>query len=371
MNSPTIPIQNIYYLLCYAWNKLDEGDVVDVSSLQNTELANLFAKVLLNGTRHLIRRGFDRGYLEYAEERATLRGKIAFAPSLRRNLFQHGRAHCEFDELDHNVLHNRILKTTIRKLINLKELDRELKDGLSDMLRWLRQVDEVVISAPLFRRVQLHRNNHFYGFLMNVCEVIHENLLVDERTGNSRFRDFLRDKKAMSRLFEAFVKNFYKIEQKEFAVSAREIKWLATFPDEEARRYLPKMRTDVFLHQPGRMIVLDCKFYREALQYHHDKPKFKSSHLYQLHAYLSNLEIEPDGKNCEGILLYPAVNYSLDLSFELRGHSVRIKTINLAQDWQLIRRDLLSLIECSQETSNLKTISSLSLAGEFTARETG
>jgi 5-methylcytosine-specific restriction enzyme subunit McrC len=101
-----IPIQNIYYLLCYAWNKLEEGEIVDVSSLESPQLADLFAKVLLGGSRHLIRRGIDRGYIPCGEERATIRGKIAFAPSVRRNLFQQGIAFCEFDELDHNVLHN-------------------------------------------------------------------------------------------------------------------------------------------------------------------------------------------------------------------------------------------------------------------------
>src|SRR5689334_4123821 len=64
VDSP-IPIQNIYYLLCYAWNRLDEKDIVDVSSLMSTQLVDLFAKVLISGTHHLVRRGFDRGYLEF------------------------------------------------------------------------------------------------------------------------------------------------------------------------------------------------------------------------------------------------------------------------------------------------------------------
>ena len=55
-----IPVQNVYYLLCYAWNKLEEREVVDVATLDSTRLVDLFAKVLLGGTRHLIRRGFDR-----------------------------------------------------------------------------------------------------------------------------------------------------------------------------------------------------------------------------------------------------------------------------------------------------------------------
>ena len=340
-----IPIQNIYYLLCYAWNKLEEGEIVDVSSLGSTQLADLFAKVLLGGSRHLIRRGIDRGYIPCGEERATIRGKIAFAPSVRRNLFQQGIAFCEFDELDHNVLHNRILKTTIQRLISVRNLDKELKEGLSDILRWLRNVEGVFITSALFRRVQLHRNNHYYGFLMNVCELIHENLLVDERTGQSRFRDFLQEERAMHRLFEAFVKNFFIIEQNAFRVDSRKIEWQATFTDETVRDFLPEMRTDVRLHRSGRMIIIDCKFYREALQNYHGKRTFNSVHLYQMHAYLKNFEHEPDGAKCEGILLYPAVNSVLDKSFYLQGHPVRIRAINLDQEWQSIKADLLSLIE--------------------------
>ena len=33
-----IPIQNIYYLLCYAWDKLEEKEVVDVDPIESTSL---------------------------------------------------------------------------------------------------------------------------------------------------------------------------------------------------------------------------------------------------------------------------------------------------------------------------------------------
>ena len=37
-----IPILNIYYLLCYAWDRLREGQIVDVSALDSHDLSNLF-----------------------------------------------------------------------------------------------------------------------------------------------------------------------------------------------------------------------------------------------------------------------------------------------------------------------------------------
>ena len=340
-----IPIQNIYYLLCYAWNKLEEGDVVDVSALDSSKLVDLFAKVLHGGTLHLIRRSFDQGYRLRLEDRRTIRGKILFPPSLRQHLFHQGRAVCEFDEMDYDVLHNRILKTTIRRLIAARGLDRELREGLADLLRWLKGVSEVAISSQTFRRVQLHRNNHYYGFLMNVCELIHEHLLVDEKTGESTFRDFLREERAMRRLFEAFVRNFYRLELGAYYVPPLQIEWNVTNAAPSVTGSLPRMRTDVCLRTPARTIIIECKFYREALQSYFGKKTIKSAHLYQLYAYLKNLERGPGDVRCKGILLYPAVNSSLDLSLEIDAHPIRVRTINLDQDWQQIRAELLNLAE--------------------------
>ena len=71
-----IPIANIYYLLCYAWDVLDEKETLaDVDVINSTDLLDLFARVLVNGTRRLIRRGLDRGYLPRQDEIPGVRGK--------------------------------------------------------------------------------------------------------------------------------------------------------------------------------------------------------------------------------------------------------------------------------------------------------
>jgi 5-methylcytosine-specific restriction enzyme subunit McrC len=340
----SIPIQNIYYLLCYAWNKLEEGEVVDVSSINSTKLIDLFAKVLAGGTHHLIRRGFDRGYLAFAEETPRIRGKIDFSSSLKRNLLARGHAHCEHEELDYNVLHNRILKTTLERLSLADRLDTKLREDVREVLRWLRQVESVRLSSQIFRRIQLHRNNHYYTFLLNVCELVYDQLLVDERSGRSRFRDFLRDKDRMNRLFQDFVYNFYKLEQKEFKVEALRIYWQAVPETAEASEYLPVMQTDVCLTKHDRKIILDCKYYRETLQRSQYRQTVDSSNLYQIFSYVKNKESDEGWENCEGILLYPAVNQTLDLSYNIQGHLIRVKTINLNQDWQQIKGDMLSII---------------------------
>src|SRR5688572_18297637 len=98
MTSP-IPIRNIYYLLCYAWDRLEEGGLVDISELDSTELADLFAMVLLNGTHHLVRRGLDQGYVAQQADLRGVRGRIDIGITARRLMAPHGRTYCHFDEL--------------------------------------------------------------------------------------------------------------------------------------------------------------------------------------------------------------------------------------------------------------------------------
>jgi 5-methylcytosine-specific restriction enzyme subunit McrC len=340
-----IPIQNIYYLLCYAWNRLEEGQVVDVGSVESTRLVDLFAKVLAGGVRHLIRRGFDRGYLPHSEDTATIRGKIDFASSLKRNLLSKARAHCDFDELDYNVLHNRIIKTTITWLVLADGLDRGLREDLRGVLRWLHEVEPVRLTSQVFRRVQLHRNNHYYAFLLNVCEMLYDYLLVDERSGRSRFRDFLRDERRMARLFEDFVRNFYRLEQREFKVESQKILWQAEWGSEEARALLPEMRTDVSLIGRGRKIIIDCKYYSETLRRGAYKQTVHSSHLYQLFAYVKNKAAHEGWESCEGMLLYPVVDRELDLTYRILGHTFRVRTVNLGREWFKVREEMLSNID--------------------------
>ena len=208
MQTAAIPIQNIYYLLCYAWNRLEEGNIIAVEPTERTSLIDLFAKVLIGGVSHLLKRGLDRGYVHHTEDTGRLRGKIQFQQSLKFILLGQPKASCEYDELNHNVLHNQILKETIRLLVSANDLGGELKDRLVGLHRRLHEVETITLSSHTFRRVQFHRNNQFYDFLIRICDLIYSNLLPTEDQGKSTFRDFIREEGQMRLLFEGFVRNF-------------------------------------------------------------------------------------------------------------------------------------------------------------------
>lgn len=345
-----IPIQNIYYLLCYAWDQLDEGRVVDVEGVDSPELADLFGHVLASGTRHVLRRGLDRGYVPVREDTPRLKGRIDFDETLRRMLLPRAQAHCHYDELSHDVLHNRILKSTLRRLAVVEGLDPALRDELVRLSHRFPGVRDIQLSGLVFRRVQLYSGNAFYRFLINVCELVYTSTLATEAAGAHRFRDFLRDEEKMWRLFERFVTNFYRHEQDVYEVDEQQtFRWDVTRATPGTDDLIPDMRADVVLRGPERVVILDTKYYRRSTQQsQYGTERFHAPHLYQLFAYLKNSERKGSlYERAEGLILYPTVGQKLDYSFETHGHRIRLVTINLAQVWTGIRVDLLGLLRLS------------------------
>ena len=141
-----IPVQNVYFLLCYAWDKLAEREVVDVEGIESTTLVNLFARVLINGVNHLLKRGFDRGYVQQHEWTNRLRGRICFQEALRRDAELSVRLPCDFDDLSYSVLHNQILKATMARLVRTSGVAPENAEGLSRLIHLFADIPTIEVT---------------------------------------------------------------------------------------------------------------------------------------------------------------------------------------------------------------------------------
>jgi 5-methylcytosine-specific restriction enzyme subunit McrC len=152
-------------------------------------------------------------------------------------------------------------------------------------------------------------------------------------------------------LFEDFVTGFYQREQRVFRVNpgGRNVKWAEKgWMTDEDRARIPAMTADVILESPDRRIILDTKYYTDALARRHGSGsgKLHSGNLYQLLAYLRNRQATmPDGAKHDGILLYPKVgNEPLRADIQLEGFRVQARTVDLNQDWRAIHGELLETI---------------------------
>jgi len=343
MTTSRIPIQNLYYLLCYAWNHLEQGELVDVSKVPSNELVDLFAVVLCQGVEHLARRGLEQGYELHEEELSGVRGRIDPLRSGRRFLPQHGRAACIFDELSVNTLPNRIIKNTLRLLERFSTLHPTLRKKVRSQRNSLPGITDTGINLQSFNQVQLHSNNRFYRFLLSICRLIHESALIEPTSGMHKFRDFVRDEKAMAKVFQDFLYNFIRLEIPEWAVKSENINWDASSETDPKLNFLPRMQTDISLRRGSMKVIIDAKYYRNTMSNHYETEKFHSGNLYQLLSYLSNSECDK-GEQLSGMLIYPQVEKPLREKYQIMGYEISLVTLNLDQSWEKIHTDLTGLI---------------------------
>jgi 5-methylcytosine-specific restriction enzyme subunit McrC len=338
-----IPIRNLYYLFCYAWARFPEGDAVDVGIDEAPDLPNLLAKVLVNGANRLIRRGLDRGYRQFIEGARAPRGRMMLDLIVKEQALRRGMVICAFDELTPDVPHNQIIKATARSMSRAAGIECEHAHELGLLVQRMGQVSDIRLSAPMFKRVQLSRNTGQYLPILKLCEIVFHAMLPEEGGRQSRFADILKDEVIMSAVFEDFLRNFYAHEQRQFQVGREVMTWDACSLEGDGQIQLPIMETDLTLRSRERTIVMDAKYYKEALSSRHGPGKVRSSHLYQLFAYLEHAALRAPHLPCDGALIYPTVGEALALRYKIRGHEVMIRTVNLDQPWWRIHDELLAI----------------------------
>lgn len=344
-----IPIKNIFYLLSYAWDCWEENKMITVNSSDYKDILNLYAKILINGCDNIFKSGLDRNYTQQSDELTGLRGKLNLDLSVKQNIFIRGRIYCDFDDFQHNILHNQILKTILYRILNSNNLDNTLRDDIKRLLQKFSQVDMIQISKQTFNRIQLYRHNRLYYIPLLICRLFWENMITPEGEGKYIFKDFTDDPVKMGRLFESFVRNFYKetLNQSEYKVRRENIDFNLVPIEASPLEILPIMKTDISITTKSKKIIIETKCYQNIFSTNYEKKELRSGHIYQLFAYLQNLEKKGGlNVNCEGILLYPMTDITISASYQMMGnHRMTIKTLDLSQDWKDIESDLLQLLE--------------------------
>lgn len=340
----TIPIRNLYYLLCYAWERFPDAHPVDVGVETSPDLPNLLARIFVNDVHRLLRRGLDRGYRAFVEEIRAPRGRLLLDDIVKQQTLRRGAVVCAIDELTPDVAHNRIIKATCRLLTRGKAVHSGLRHELGLIVQRMAGVSDIRLTGEAFKRIQLSRNTRQYRPLLRLCELVFRAQLPVEDSQGSSFADILKDDILMSAVFEDFLRNFYLHNQRRYSVGREIMAWDALPLDDQSRGRMPVMETDITLRSRERTIVMDAKFYKEMLVSKGGPGKVRSGHLYQLFAYVEHAGAKAPHLPCDGALIYPAVGEPVSLRYRVRGHEVLIKSIDLSREhWQDIHDDLLSI----------------------------
>ena len=144
-----IPIQNIYYMLSYAFRALRGDGYRRMAAESFHNSAELCAAILCRGVSAQLKRGFQREYIPFTESLTAVRGKIDITGSLKSNLMLRRQLVCDFDEYSINTYKNRILKSTLELLIRA-DISKQRKHEIRNLLMYFGDVDTIDMHSVNF-----------------------------------------------------------------------------------------------------------------------------------------------------------------------------------------------------------------------------
>lgn len=339
-----IKIQNIYYMLCYAFEVLKKESYEKLKDEKFENTADLFAAILALGVAEQVKKGIIKDYEIRNEETSFLRGKIDVSSSIKQQTMLRSKMVCVYDEFTENTYLNQILKTTMNLLIRNSDVETKQKQSLKILIPYFNRIDEIDPYKIQWSRLTYHRNNATYEMLLNICYLIINGLLMTEEKGTKKLAKYLDDQR-MSRLFEKFVLNYYRKHYPGLDPSSTIIKWHTDNGDTE---FLPQMKTDITLTSKNKILIIDTKYYSKTMQINrlYNTKTIHSHNMYQIFTYVKNVDKTNSG-NVSALLLYAKTDESIDLNkdYIIGGNRISVKTLDLNTDFSDIEKQLNEIVE--------------------------
>ncbi len=340
-NDKGIFIKNIYYMLSYAFQVLKQSTYENVAAEEFDKIQDLFAVILAKGVAKQRKQGLYREYITQHDTLSTMRGKLDMTETMKNQIQRKQTLACEFDELSENNLLNQILKTTMYYLLKDQGVTAKYKTDLKKLIPFFDGISFLKPSSIQWKRIHYQRSNQSYEMLLNICYFVLHGMLQTTEKGEYRLASFSDEH--MARLYEKFILEYYRQHHPYLSeVKAAQVKWnLQGEHDESMIRFLPEMKTDIFLRLGEKILILDAKYYGKTLQQQFSKQTLHSGNLYQIFAYVKNQDQFNTG-NVAGMLIYAKTDEDItpDCLFNMGGNQIGAKTLDLNQDFKQIAAQL-------------------------------
>ena len=326
-----IPIQNIYYMLSYAFQVLNEQGYKSLATEQFGNAAELCAAILAKGISAQLKRGLRREYLLRNEPMSTIRGKIDISESLKTQSLLKKQMVCSYDDFSVNSHMNQIIKSTVELLLKA-DIAKNRKKELRKLLVYFSEVETVDLYSVDWH-LQYNRNNQTYRMLISICYLAVKGLLQSQADGTKKLMDFF-DEQRMCRLYEKFILEYYRKHYPEIKANPSQIPWQL---DDGVSDMLPVMQTDIMLSHKDRVLIIDAKYYGHTTQQQFGVNTLHSNNLYQIFTYVKNKEHEMAGSphTVSGMLLYARTDEAVlpDNEYRMSGNSISVRTLDLGCDF--------------------------------------
>lgn len=270
-----IPIQNIYYMLSYAFQTLQAENYKDLATENFHNTAELCAAILDKGIGIQLKHGLRRDYVSKSESLSTLQGKLNISESIKTQTMLKKQMICTYDEFSTNIQFNQIIKSTVLLLLKAN-ITNSRKKSLRKLLLFFSDVNEIDLHFVNWNQ-QYNRSNQNYQMLIGMCYLVYKGLLTTQNNGTTKLMDFF-DGQRMCRLYEKFLLEYYRKGHPELTANASQIAWQL---DDTENQMLPRMQTDIMLSKNNNILIIDAKYYSHMTQQQYGIHTLHSNNLYQ------------------------------------------------------------------------------------------
>lgn len=336
-----IPVQNIYYMLSYAFQILNEQGYRKIAAEKFHNTTELCAEIIIVAVNRQIKNGIEKEYVPRLDDVVTVRGKINISESIKKQVILRKQLTCEYDEFSVNTYKNRIIKSTMLLLLK-SNIKVEQKEKIRKLLLYFSDVN-ILDVRYIDWNINFNRNNKSYRLLISICYLIIKGLLQMQKDGSITMKDYF-DEQRMCRLYEKFILEYYKKEFPSMDVSSSQIQWCL---DDEYNNCLPIMQSDIMVSHKNNILIIDAKYYSNNIQSYHEKKSVISGNLYQIFTYVKNLAFNNRDKNVSGLLLYAKTDSDVQVeenTYLMSGNKIGTAKLNLNCDFSEIKKQLDNII---------------------------
>lgn len=333
-----IPVQNVYYMLVYAFQVLNEQGYKQIATEEFENTADLMAAILVKGIAIQLKRGLNKEYIPQTEALSTLRGKIDISESIKTTIILKRQLSCTYDDFTVDNMMNQIIKSTVQILLKM-DISKSRKKQLRKLMIFFSDVSYIDLYTVNWN-VRYDRNNQSYQMLISICYLVIKGLLQTQSNGTTKLMEFL-DEQRMSHLYEKFILEYFKKHYPSLKVSASQIPWEL---DDDVNDMLPIMQSDIHLQKGNTVLIIDAKYYQNTSQVQFDKYTIHSNNLYQIFTYVKNREYQfgNEKNTVSGMLLYAKTDEEIQLNhvYQMHGNQISVKTLDLNLPFVQIAKQL-------------------------------
>ena len=254
---------------------------LDTTNLKTEKLPifEIFISMYLQEAMILAKRGLKSAYQEHEDNLRFYKGKLMVSEQIKRNTAHKERFYMRYDEYDLNRPENRLIKSTLLKLMSLSANEQNQKE-----IRQILTFFELVEPSPNYERdfslVKKDRTVKDYEMILQWSKVFLLNQSFSTFTGRSQSWALLFP---METVFESYVaQELRKVcADTPWTISVQDREqWLFDYPNHKFR-----LKPDIVIRKDdGSQIILDTKWKsltdNERMNY-----GISQSDMYQMYAY--------------------------------------------------------------------------------------